>query len=88
MSHKPGMVIRATGAAGFVMGNTVSYLLESDQDAKIIILDLAPVAGGWEKYFAPVIDRVISVQGDIRDGDLPARSAKNGKSPTSSTLLP
>lgn len=82
------MVIRATGAAGFVMGNTVSYLLESDLDAKIIILDPAPVTGGLEKYFTPVIDRVISVQVNIRDGDLPARSAKNWKSPTSSTLLP
>jgi len=61
------MTVLITGGTGFVMSNVVKHLLETDPDATAIILDLAPVEGVVAQFFEPVRERVVSVQGDVRD---------------------
>ncbi len=63
MGHQVSLV---TGGAGFVGSNLVRRLLESDQEARVIVLDRA-VDGLAEDLFAPFEDRVRVVLGDITD---------------------
>jgi nucleoside-diphosphate-sugar epimerase len=72
MNHNDysSMTILITGGTGFVMSNVARYLLETNPSATVVILDLTPVEGLVADFFAPVSDRLIGVQGDIRDRDL------------------
>ena len=64
------MTVLITGGTGFVMSNVVKHLLETDPDATVVILDLGPVEGVVADFFEPVRERVISLQGDVRDRDV------------------
>lgn len=64
------MTVLVTGGTGFVMSNVIKHLLETDPKATVVILDLTPVEGIVKSFFAPVADRVVGVQGDVRDQNL------------------
>ena len=65
--QQPHPSILVTGGTGFVLSNTVKYLLETYSSSLLIVLDLQPVKGHLCDYFNPVLERLISIQGDIRD---------------------
>lgn len=59
------MTALVTGGTGFVLSNTVRHLLDTNPDAKVVILDIAPIEGLVEEFFASVGERVTGIQGDI-----------------------
>ena len=61
------MIVLVTGGAGFVMSNLVRHLLETDAQARVVILDRDPLDSPAVEFFRPVRDRLTSVQGDVRD---------------------
>ena len=61
------MRVLVTGGAGFVMSNVVRTLLEGDDDARAVVLDLGPSDAVATEFFAPFEHRLDWVTGDIRD---------------------
>ena len=61
------MRVLVTGGAGFVMSNVVRTLLEGDDDARAVVLDLGPRDAVATEFFAPFEHRLDWVTGDIRD---------------------
>lgn len=59
--------ILVTGGTGFVLSNTVKYLLDTCPSSIVIVLDLQPVEGLLLDFFDPLPERLISIKGDIRD---------------------
>ncbi len=47
-----------TGGTGFVMSNLARYLLESDPEASVVVLDSAPWDATIERFFEPVSERL------------------------------
>lgn len=63
----PPVTALVTGGTGFIMSLFVRRLLESDPQARAVIVDLGPLAGLAAGALAPVGDRVTMVQGDVRE---------------------
>ncbi|GAV21449.1 dTDP-glucose 4,6-dehydratase [Mariprofundus micogutta] len=70
MSYKPQNIL-VTGGAGFIGCNFVRYMLATDQDVKIVNLDLLTYAGSLGNLKGlPDASRHTFVQGDICDREL------------------
>jgi UDP-glucose 4-epimerase len=59
------MTLLVTGATGFVMSVLARYWLETEPDARLVILDAAPMDAAATRYFAPVADRLSMIVADI-----------------------
>ena len=63
------MTLLVTGATGFVMSVLARYWLQSDPQARVVILDIAAPDAAASRYFAAVADRVSIVVADITEPD-------------------
>jgi UDP-glucose 4-epimerase len=61
------MTLLVTGATGFVMSVLGRYWLESDPQARLVILDAAPLDAAAERYFARFADRLSVVVADVTE---------------------
>lgn len=61
------MTLLITGGGGFVLSNLARLWLESDTQARVVVLDAAPLDAIAERFFAPVHDRLDFVQADVCD---------------------
>jgi UDP-glucose 4-epimerase len=59
------MTLLVTGAAGFVMSVLARHWLEADPDARLVLLDAAPLDAAAQRYFAPFKRRMKVVTADI-----------------------
>ena len=59
------MTLLVTGATGFVMSVLGRHWLDADPDARLVVLDSAPLDAAAERYFAPVMKRVSVVTADV-----------------------
>jgi UDP-glucose 4-epimerase len=59
------MTLLVTGASGFVMSVLGRHWLESDPDARLVVLDASPLDAAAERYFAPVMERLAVVVADV-----------------------
>jgi nucleoside-diphosphate-sugar epimerase len=64
------MNLLVTGGTGFVMSVLGRQWLETDESARLVILDAAPLDTAAERYFAPVADRVEVVLADVTRPEL------------------
>ena len=71
------MTLLVTGATGFVMSVLGRHWLESDPQARLVVLDASPLDAAAERYFAPVKKRFSVVVADVTRPDTwrPALSA-------------
>ncbi len=60
------MTLLVTGG-GFVLSNLARLWLESDTQARVVVLDAAPLDAIAERFFAPVRDRLEFVAADVCD---------------------
>ena len=63
------MTLLVTGATGFVMSVLGHHWLESDPDARLVVLDAAPLDAAAQRYFARFADRVTVVVADVTQPD-------------------
>jgi UDP-glucose 4-epimerase len=63
------MTLLVTGGTGFAMSVLGLKWLESDPEARLIILDAAPLDAAAIRYFTPVADRLEVIVADIRKPD-------------------
>jgi UDP-glucose 4-epimerase len=63
------MTLLVTGAAGFVMSVVARHWLEVDPDARLVLLDSAPLDAAAERYFAPFRSRMKVVTADVARPD-------------------
>jgi nucleoside-diphosphate-sugar epimerase len=61
------MTLLVTGATGFVMSVLGRYWLESDPQARLVILDAAPLDAAAQRYFARFADRLSVVVADVTE---------------------
>jgi dTDP-glucose 4,6-dehydratase len=61
------MTVLVTGGTGFVLSNFVKHLLDTELEATIVVLDIAPFKGVVAQFLDVQGDRLIAVQGDVRD---------------------
>jgi len=59
------MTLLVTGATGFVMSVLGRYWLDADPQARLVVLDTAPLDAAALRYFAPVKDRVQVLVADV-----------------------
>jgi len=59
------MTLLVTGATGFVMSVLGRHWLEADPQARLVVLDAAPLDAAAEQYFAPVRQRLAVVVADV-----------------------
>ena len=63
------MTLLVTGATGFVMSVLGRHWLESDPQARLVVLDASPLDAAAERYFAPVRKRLSIVVADVTRPD-------------------
>lgn len=59
------MTLLVTGATGFVMSVMARHWLDADPQARVVVLDAAPLDAAAQRYFAPVGDRLHVVTADV-----------------------
>lgn len=59
------MRLLVTGATGFVMSVLGRHWLEADTQARLVVLDAAPLDAAASRYFAPVKDRTQVLVADV-----------------------
>ena len=59
------MTLLVTGATGFVMSVLGRHWLESDPEARLVVLDTSPLDAAAERYFAPVRERLSVIITDV-----------------------
>lgn len=59
------MTLLVTGATGFVMSVLARHWLETDPEARLVVLDASPPDAAAERYFAPFRGRVTVVVADV-----------------------
>ena len=59
------MTLLVTGATGFVMSVLGRHWLEADPDARLVVLDSAPLDAAAQRYFAPVMKQLSVVTADV-----------------------
>jgi UDP-glucose 4-epimerase len=59
------MTLLVTGATGFVMSVLGRHWLEAAPDARLVVLDAAPLDAAAQRYFAPVVKRMSVVTADV-----------------------
>jgi UDP-glucose 4-epimerase len=59
------MTLLVTGATGFVMSVLGRYWLDADSQARLVVLDAAPLDAAASRYFAPVKDRMQVLVADV-----------------------
>ena len=59
------MTLLVTGSAGFVMSVVARHWLEADPEARLVLLDVAPLDAAAQRYFAPFKDRMKVVTADV-----------------------
>ncbi len=59
------MTLLITGATGFVMSVLGRYWLDADPQARLVVLDSAPLDAAASRYFAPVKDRMQVLVADV-----------------------
>ncbi|MGH2522637.1 MAG: NAD-dependent epimerase/dehydratase family protein [Anaerolineales bacterium] len=61
------MTLLITGGTGFVLSNLARRWLEENPNESVLALDAAPWDAALERFFAPVRERLIFIQGDVLD---------------------
>ncbi|MBI1778390.1 MAG: NAD(P)-dependent oxidoreductase [Proteobacteria bacterium] len=61
------MTLLVTGGNGFVMSNLARHWLESDTQARCVILDSSPPDAIALRFFQPVADRLRFIEGDVTE---------------------
>ncbi len=61
------MTLLITGGGGFVMSNLARHWLESDAQARVVVLDSSPPDDAVTRFFAPVRDRLNYLEADVLD---------------------
>ena len=61
------MTLLVTGGTGFVMSVLAHHWLSRDADARVVVLDRAPLDDVASRYFAPFADRLTVVRADVTD---------------------
>jgi UDP-glucose 4-epimerase len=59
------MTLLVTGATGFVMSVLGRQWLDTDPDARLVVLDSSPLDAVAQRYFAPVMQRMTVVMADV-----------------------
>lgn len=59
------MTLLVTGATGFVMSVLGRHWLDSDPNARLVVLDSGPLDAAAQRYFAPVMKRMTVVTADV-----------------------
>jgi UDP-glucose 4-epimerase len=59
------MTLLVTGATGFVMSVLARHWLESDPNARLVVLDAAPLDSAAQRYFAPYVQRLSVIVADV-----------------------
>lgn len=59
------MTLLVTGATGFVMSVLGRQWLDTDPDARLVVLDSSPLDAVAQRYFAPVMQRMTVVTADV-----------------------
>src|SRR5579871_1774110 len=59
------MTLLVTGATGFVMSVVGRHWLDSDPNARLVVLDSSALDGMAQRYFAPVLSRMSVVTADV-----------------------
>jgi UDP-glucose 4-epimerase len=59
------MTLLVTGATGFVMSVLGRHWLDADPQARLVVLDAAPLDAAASRYFAPVKDRMQVLVADV-----------------------
>lgn len=59
------MTLLVTGATGFVMSVVGRQWLDSDPEARLVVLDSSPLDATAQRYFAPVMKRMSVVTADV-----------------------
>ena len=59
------MTLLVTGATGFVMSVVARHWLESDPNARLVVLDASPLDAAAQRYFAPFKSRLSVVLADV-----------------------
>lgn len=65
--YKMPRTVFITGGTGFILSNTVKYLLETDTEANVVILDINNYERLAVEFLESVSDRLTFFQGDVRD---------------------
>ncbi|MEX2649326.1 MAG: NAD(P)-dependent oxidoreductase [Alphaproteobacteria bacterium] len=60
-------MLLVTGGNGFVMSNLVRLWLETDARARVVVADAWAPDAVWQRFVAPLRDRVMVVTGDVTD---------------------
>ncbi len=63
------MTLLVTGATGFVMSVLGRHWLAADPDARLVVLDSAPLDAAAQRYFAPVMERMSVITADVTRPD-------------------
>ena len=63
------MTLLVTGATGFVMSVLGRQWLAADPEARLVVLDSAPLDAAAQRYFAPVMERLSVVTADVTRPD-------------------
>jgi UDP-glucose 4-epimerase len=63
------MTLLVTGATGFVMSVLGRVWLESDPEARLVVLDTSPLDAAARRYFAPFAQRLVTVVADVTQPD-------------------
>ncbi len=61
------MTVLVTGGTGFVLSNFVKHLLDTKPETTIVVLDIAPFEDIVTQFLDVASNRLIPVQGDVRD---------------------
>jgi nucleoside-diphosphate-sugar epimerase len=61
------MSVLVTGGTGFALSNFVRHLLDTEPDTTIVVLDIAPFEGVVTQFLDIENERLVPVQGDVRD---------------------
>jgi UDP-glucose 4-epimerase len=59
------MTLLVTGATGFVMSVLARHWLDADPEARLVVLDAAPLDAAALRYFAKVSDRLTVIVADV-----------------------
>ena len=63
------MTLMITGGGGFVLSNLAGHWLESDPDARVLVLDSSPPDTAAERFFAPLQGRLTYHRADVLEPD-------------------
>jgi UDP-glucose 4-epimerase len=59
------MTLLVTGATGFVMSVLARHWLDTDPEARLVVLDAEPLDAAAQRYFAPAMHRLSVVTADV-----------------------